>query len=189
MLTHKFALLEGEILKNTYRQSVVFLVRYIIIASIIVLLPTYFLWSYGLLSAWRNVSYILLIASGIWLLRHSLIWYRNNYVITNQRLLLFEHDGLFKHTVIETPLERILNVSYKTTGVMSAIWKYGDVEVQVVGLVEPVILKHIADPEYIKDYLWQMHKRNTTKPISFQADKIDHYQEQVGYTKHRQKIL
>ncbi len=189
MLTHKFALLENEILKNIYRQSFVFLLRYIIIAAAVVILPTYFLWRYGLLGSWRSISYVLLLFSAIWLIRHFLIWYRNNYVITNQRLLLFEHDGLFKHTVIETPLERILNVSYKTTGVMSAIWGYGDVEVQVVGLVEPVILKHIADPEYIKDYLWQMHKRVATKPIAFQADTIDHYQEQVGYTKHKQKIL
>jgi hypothetical protein len=189
MLTHKFALLEDEKLRNIYRQSNLFIIKYVIYAGIIILLPTYLLWRYGLLSSYKGVIYILLIAAGLWLLREALIWYRNNYVITNQRLLLFEHDGLFKHTVIETPLERILNVSYKTTGVMSALWGYGDVEVQVVGLVEPVILKHIPDPEYIKDYLWQMHKRVTTKPITFQAQDIAHSQEQIGYTKHKQKIL
>ncbi len=189
MLTHKFALLEGEHIRNIYRQSNVFLFKYVFISAVIVLVPTYLLWRYGLLSPYRGVSYILLLATGIWFIREALIWYRNNYIVTNLRLLLFEHDGLFKHTVIETPLERILNVSYKTTGIMSALWAYGDVEVQVVGLVEPVILRHIPDPEYIKDYLWQLHKRVTTKTIAFQPGEIEHYQEQVGYTKKNQKVL
>ncbi len=186
---HKFTLLQEEHLKNTYRQSNVFLFKPLMLSLIIVLVPTYFLWRYQLLNQFKIVVLILGIVVGVWFLREAVIWLRNCYVLTNQRLLLFAHDGLFKRTVIETPLERVLNVSYRTTGLISAIFGYGDVEVQVVGLVDPVILRHIPDPATIKDYLWEMHKRVVNKPISFQSDNIAHFQEQVGYTKKNQKLL
>lgn len=186
---HKFNRLESEHLKNIYRQSKVFLAKSFFGFMAIVFIPTYFLWKYELLSQYRGIIFIIALVAGVWFLREAIIWYRNCYVLTNLRLILFAHDGLFKRTVIETPLERVLNVSYKTTGVMSALFSYGDVEVQVVGLVEPIILKHISDPAEIKDYLWEMHKRVVTKPISFQSDNIAHFQEQIGYTKKNQKVL
>lgn len=189
MLEHKFALQENEHHRNTYRQSNLFVAKPITVGVILSLLPAYFLIQYGLFYQYRWLYILFLIIIFLWTFRHILIWWRNSYVLTNQRLLIFEHDGLFKHTVIETPLERVLNVSYKTTGVFSAIWQYGNVEVQVVGLVEPIILKHIPDPEYIKDYLWQMHKRVVGKQIAYNAENIDHYQEEIGYTKKNQKLL
>lgn len=186
---HKFTLLESEHHKSTYRQSQLFIFKPLLIALIIIFVPLYFLWQYGLLSQLSSVVFVLALGAGLWFLRELIIWYKNCYVLTNFRLILFSHDGLFKRTVIETPLERVLNVSYKTTGMISALFDYGDVEVQVVGLVEPVILKHIPEPATIKDYLWEMHKRVATRPISFQAGDISHYQESVGYTKKNQKVL
>lgn len=186
---HKFAQLEGEHVKNIYHQSRLFLVRSLLIPALVVCLPTYFLWRYELLGQFRKLIYLLIFVVILWMAREAVIWQRNRYVLTNLRLILFAHDGLFKHTVVETPLERVLNVSYKTTGVYSAIFGYGDVEVQVVGLVEPIILKHIPDPATIKDYLWEMHKRVVGKQIAFDPDNIAQSQEQIGYTKKGQKIL
>jgi hypothetical protein len=186
---HKFAHLEDEHLKNIYRQSKLFLFKGFVVPFAILLIPTYFLWQYQLLNQFKRIILLGTIIIGLWFLRNAIIWFRNCYVLTNLRLILFAHEGLFKRTVIETPLERVLNVSYKTTGVMSAIFGYGDVEVQVVGLVEPIILKHIPDPAGIKDYLWQMHKRVVDKPIAFDAGNIAHSQEKIGYTKKNQKVL
>lgn len=186
---HKFSQHEDEHIRNIYRQSRVFLFRPLLMPLLMIGVPTYFLWQYNLLTQFKQIVYIVIVAVLIWFIREAIIWFRNCYVITNQRLILFAHDGLFKHTVIETPLERVLNVSYKTTGVVSAIFGYGDVEVQVVGLVEPIILKHIPNPSAIKDYLWEMHKRVVTKPIAFDAGNIAHSQEDIGYTKRNQKIL
>lgn len=186
---HKFALLPEEHLKNTYRQSKLFLTKGFLISFGLIFIPIYFLWQYQLLGQFRQAIFVLTIFAGGWFLREAIIWFRNCYVLTNQRLILFAHDGLFKRTVIETPLERVLNVSYKTTGITSAIFGYGDVEVQVVGLVDPIILKHIPSPAEIKDYLWQMHKRVVTKQVAFDPENIAHSQEEIGYTKKNQKVL
>lgn len=88
---------------------------------------------------------------------------------------------------METPLERVLNVGYKSKGFISAIFDYGNVEVQVVGLVDSVTLKNIPNPAAIKDYLWEMHKRVIAKPIAFDQDDITHFQEKIGYTKKNKK--
>jgi len=83
----------------------------------------------------------------------------------------------------------VLNVSYKTEGIVSRIVGYGDVVVQVVGLIEPIVLKNIATPMPIKDYLWEMHKRLAQDKskghgtaVFGETDETE-VQEQVGYTK------
>src|SRR3546814_4664852 len=64
----------------------------------------------------------------------------------SKRLVHILHTGLFKKTVVETPLDRILNVSFRTTGILSTLFNYGDVLVEVVGLDHSLILKAIPGP-------------------------------------------
>lgn len=172
---HRFHLLEGEHHKNTYRESMLFLVEPLLLVTVAILLPLYFLWRYDLLSSFGSAVLIIAVIGISWFIRDAMIWYRNSYVITNQRLIIFDHEGLLKHAVIETPLERVLNVSYRTTGVLSALFDFGDVEVQVVGVVEPVILRHIPNPAEIKDYLWELHKRVNPKAINLSVEDIPRY--------------
>lgn len=172
---HRFHLLEGEHHKNTYRESMLFLVEPLLLVIVAIFVPLYFLWRYELLSQFGIVVWVIAVIGLCWFLRDAMIWYRNSYVVTNQRLIIFDHEGLLKHAVIETPLERVLNVSFRTTGVLSAIFDFGDVEVQVVGLVEPVILKHIPNPSEIKDYLWDLHKRVNPRAINLSGQDIPKY--------------
>lgn len=185
----KIVLHNDEHIRDVFRQSKIILIRPIIIALAAIILPWYFAWQYSFVNEYRTLFYFWAILVIIYLIRHVVIWRLNEYVITNQRLFRISHDGLFKRTVIETPLERILNVSYKTTGITSVVFGFGDVEVQVVGLVEPLILKNISVPAKIKDYLWQLHSRVATNQGKFETNDIAHIQERVGYTKPDQRIL
>lgn len=121
----------------------------------------------------------------LYFLREYKLWSFQKYIITSRRLIKHHHDALFKKIVVETPLDRILNVSFKTTGLFSVICRFGDVEVQVVGLIEPIILKRITRPANIKEYLWRAHAE-AGKQSGFDAP---HLQERIGYTKHNQRIL
>ena len=58
----------------------------------------------------------------------------NYYMLTSRRLLHVYREGLFNKHVNETYLDRILNVSFKTTGFISTIFEYGDVSVKAVGM-------------------------------------------------------
>ncbi len=111
-----------------------------------------------------------------------LIWAINVYIVTSKRLLHIAHTGLFKKTVRETPLDRILNVSFKTTGFVSTLFRYGDVMIQVVGLDAPLILEKVPNPSEIKDFIWRIHleyggdqKITYTQPEIAPAEKIIPY--------------
>lgn len=185
----KIILLDSEQIRDIFRQSMVVFGRPLLISLIAIIFPWYFGVKYGLAENYSQGLWVWTIVVVIYFFRQVLVWRLNEYIVTNKRLFKIAHEGLFKRTVIETPLERILNVSYKTTGLLSVIFGFGDVEVQVVGLVEPIILRHISRPAKIKDYLWQLHGRVATNQGKFEASDISHAQERMGYTKPGQKIL
>ncbi len=180
---------EHERLLNRYRQSGYILLRPLAVAIFLIGLPWYFLVKYEL---WHEFLVLLLIwtaAVMAWAARIFIVWWLNRYLVTDRRLIKMAHLGLFKKIVVETPLERILNVSYKTTGFTSVAGRYGDVEVQVVGLVEPIILTHISQPAAIKDYLWQLHQKQVQAHVEIDRGPFDHLQDRIGYTKRDQRIL
>ena len=184
------ALKDFEHIRQVYRQSPFVLIHPLLISAIVIILPLYAVLRYASeIGALRSVFLLWTVGVLIYSFRIIIIWRLNTYVITNQRIVHYAQKGLFDQTVTETPHERVLNVSYKTEGIISRVVGYGDVVVQVVGLMEPIILKNIATPLAIKDYLWEMHKRlaqdkSRTQPDSvFGETDATHIQEQVGYTK------
>lgn len=182
-----------EQLIGTYHESEIVLSQVVLIIFVALYVPWFFAIKYDVAlqyRAWLLLWTFLVCAYGA---RSYIRWSLNRYLITSQRLIRMHHESIFKKTVVETPLERILNVSYKTTGFWSVLFKYGDVEVQVVGLMEPIILKNIKTPQAIKDYLWQLHQHRLESQEgpqgTYTADRINHLQEQAGYTKKNQKVL
>ena len=81
------------------------------------------------------------VAVAWWLAWKFILWYLNVYIVTTARFIEIQREDLFQKEVLETPLERILNVSFRTTGLFSVVFGYGDVLVQVVGLGEPMTWK------------------------------------------------
>lgn len=180
---------DDEELFAVYHQTLHVLAKHFGIALAVILIPGIPLVRYGLFGQYRGLYFLLVLIAFAYFAKHLTIWFLNSYIITSHRLIKISHEGLFKKLILETPLDRILNVSYKTTGIASSIFGYGDVEVQVVGLMEPMILKHIGQPAQIKDYLWKAHLEFSGKRATFDAEKISHIQQQIGYTKENQRVL
>ena len=184
----KIALKDMEHIRQIYRQSGFVLFHPLILSFLAIVVPAYLVFQYEVSSFVNTLLWIWIIVVIGHAFRVFIIWRLNRYVVTNQRLLHYAQKGLFDQAVTETPHERVLNVSYKTEGIISSIFRYGDVIVQVVGLMDPIILKNISTPMEIKDYLWEMHKRLAQgKNNNIYADTdAAHMQEQVGYSKGRQ---
>ncbi len=181
----KIALKENERVREIYRQSPFILIQTAGLHLVGIILIGYMLIRFRPVGLLQTLLLALALVIILHFLRTIIIWRLNTYVVTNQRLLNYGQKGLFDQTVIETPHERILNVSYKTEGLVSRIVGYGDVVVQVVGLMEPIILKNIDTPMEIKDYLWEMHKRIAQDKGNAVYGDVDatNLQERVGYTK------
>jgi hypothetical protein len=184
----KIALKDFEHIRQIYRQSPFVLVHPLGIPVVLIILLGYLALRFAINGPTLIIMFIVMGGVFLHALREFIIWRLNQYVVTNQRLLIYSQKGLFDQTVVETPHERILNVSYHTQGMVSTIVGYGDVEVQVVGLMEPMVLKNITTPMEIKDYLWAMHMRlaEDKKGEVYGASDASHIQEQVGYTKKNQ---
>jgi hypothetical protein len=174
---------------NTYHATEMVLVKPVLIILAALYIPWFFALKYDVAlqyKTWFILWTLIVLGYGV---RSYLIWSLNRYVITSKRLVRLLHQGIFRRVVMETPLERILNISFKTTGLWSSLFKFGDVEVQVVGLIEPIILKSIKHPQQVKDYLWQLHQKSMNTQSAYTNEHIAHLQEEAGYTKRNQKVL
>lgn len=156
----KHNLHENEKLLQVYRKHEMTLVPKILQIFVLIFIPWYLGLKYDFIFSSRGHANIFLIWTllvALYAIQAFLIWTVNVYLVTDKRLLHIEHDTIFKKSVVETPLDRILNVSFRTTGFFSTLFHFGDVTVQVVGLDQPLILKSVPNPAQVKDFLWKMH--------------------------------
>lgn len=153
----KIDLLPSEKLINIFRQTEATLFKPVLIIFILIYFPWYFLLKYELAASYVRLLFFWTLLVLIYAIRKYLLWLLNVYLLTNKRLIGVNYTGLFTKKVLESPLDRILNVSFEAKGFWQAIFGYGSVVTQVAGLPEPIILKNIAHPEKVKDVLWKAH--------------------------------
>ena len=161
MFTHQIH--DDEQLLQAYRKHEITLVPKVLEIFILIFIPWFLGLKYQFVFSSRAHTDIFL----VWTLlvaffaAHTfLVWTINVYLVTSKRLLHIAHSGLFKKTVTETPLDRILNVGFRTTGILSTVFRYGDVLVQIVGLDHPLVLKDVPNPSAVKDFIWKLHLEN-----------------------------
>lgn len=156
----KHQLHDDETLQQVYRKHEVTLVPKVFEIFLLIFVPWFLGLKYDFIFSSRLHTIIFLLWTllvAIYTLNVFLLWSINVYIVTSKRLLHIKHTGIFKKLVNETPLDRILNVSFSTKGVFSTMFDYGDVFVQIVGLDHPLVLTEIPMPSKVKDLIWQMH--------------------------------
>ncbi len=174
-----------ELLKRNYRQTALILSKPIFISFILIYLPWSFLIKYDLHIQFRRILIFWSILVLIYFTNKYLIWLLNSYLVTNQRLIVIIYRHLFQKQVIESPIERILNISFKQKGILPSVLNYGDVEVQIVGLVDPLIFRHVKKPAKVKDFLWGVHNEFSGKKIT--KEDLPKIEQQIGYYSKKKK--
>lgn len=192
MFTHQ--LHHDENLLQLYRKHEITLLPKILEIFILLFVPWYLGLKYDFIFSSPTHAKIFLIWTilvAVFALYVFLVWAINAYIVTSKRLLHISHSGLFKKVVHETPLDRILNVSFRTTGIISTLFRYGDVMVQVVGLDEPLVLEKVPNPSTVKDFIWSMHlEYGGEQKITYTKPEIAPVEKEVPYAPHiQQKIV
>ena len=98
------------------------------------------------------------------LLSLFLIWlfhYLNIQVITNVRVVESSQTGLFDHIVSELHIDKIEDVSSKTTGVFGTIFDYGTVTVQTAGTLEKFEFDNVPNPGQIEKIILDLYEKNS----------------------------
>ena len=79
----------------------------------------------------------------------------NIWIVTNLRVI--DENGIFNVLVIESPLDKINNVSY-SKGILGRLYGYGNVEVQTAAGQGATIYPNVENPEALKDAITTMQE-------------------------------
>lgn len=169
-----------------FRQTPLVLWRPTAVLLIAVIGPIWYVAHYELYASAGTYVLIWLCVVVAWWVRHVYLWSVQRYIVTTKRFVKVAHEGIFRHVVTETALDRMLNISFRTTGVLSVLGRFGDIELQVVGLLDPIVVGNIADPTAVKEFLWRLHEQAVAARGEHRVP--DGPQLSVGYNKPNQRM-
>lgn len=123
-------------------------------------------WVVGLLpySYWFYTNWaIWVLAAGVLLGVIVMFWYWIGWffslnIITDQRLVQITQEGLFKRTVVDIGLEKILSVNYQIAGIQQTLLSFGTIIIQTY--VGDLVLEFIHRPQSVQSALVNVIKEN-----------------------------
>jgi len=87
----------------------------------------------------------------LWLVYRGVVWYFSMYIVTDQRIIQDQKQGLFKRQVIEIDLDKIQSVNYEIPGFQAAMFKFGTIVVQT--FVGDLVVEFVHKPTAIHNQL------------------------------------
>lgn len=109
---------------------------------------------------------------GIWLFIFTqfLDYELDMWVVTNDRFVNIEQQGLFSRTIAELDLWRVQDVTSDVKGVFPTFFNYGNVYVQTAGAVGHFVLEQVPHPHEVRKLILDMaevdreyHARDTAQ--------------------------
>lgn len=83
-------------------------------------------------------------------------YYLDVWIITNQRIMDIEQNGLFSREMSEFSVHRVQDVTVEVTGVIATLFQYGDVHIQTAGEARQFIFKDVPNPYKVKDVILKL---------------------------------
>lgn len=77
-------------------------------------------------------------------------YYLDTWIVTTERIINIEQQGLFSRIVSELHLNQVQDVTAETHGVLETVLTYGDVYIQTAGTRERFNFKNVDNPELVK---------------------------------------
>jgi len=83
-------------------------------------------------------------------------YYLDTWIVTNERIINIEQEGLFNRTASELDLAAVQDTTAEIRGILQTILTYGNVFVQTAGEKGRFHFKNIDNPEYVKEIVSQL---------------------------------
>lgn len=77
-------------------------------------------------------------------------FYLDILIVTNDRLIDMEQNGLFARTIAEVDLYQIQDVTSEVKGVFATLFKFGNLTIQTAGALPKFIVYNIHDPHHMR---------------------------------------
>lgn len=84
---------------------------------------------------------------GIFYFTYFVNYFLNLLIITNDRLLVVEQEGLFSRTISEVDLYKIQDITSAVDGFFQSMFNFGNLQIQTAGAVEKFSINNIPHPE------------------------------------------
>jgi hypothetical protein len=113
---------------------------------------------------------VLIFAGAGWFLlmwvRFFMIWtdyYLDVWIATNKRIIDIDQKGLFNREVSECRYEQVQDVTVEIHGIIATMLNFGEIHVQTAGEKREIIIKGVARPNKLRDFISQEHDHISTK--------------------------
>jgi membrane protein YdbS with pleckstrin-like domain len=127
----KINLVEGEDVVEVLRQHGLAKVHLVVIASVLILLPVFFMYYFFSIGNIGVALWISLIVLGVFFsYREWYLWNHNVFILTNKKVVDIDQKGLFNKVVSEIPYTKVVDVSYSTKGVINALFGFGEIHLK-----------------------------------------------------------
>jgi membrane protein YdbS with pleckstrin-like domain len=87
-------------------------------------------------------------------------YYLDVWIVTNERIINIEQEGLFHRTASELNLTAVQDVTSDVRGIIRTVFDYGNVSVQTAGETGRFRFKNIQRPEKVKEHVIRLVERD-----------------------------
>lgn len=144
------------------RQGMVGLMPRLIIPSLLVVIPFFFLFPLFSRGTIGIVIFFVTLAVGIFLfIRRFYLWRQQSILITNQRIIDVDCRGVFKRTVSSASLGHMTDAYYETSGILQALTKTGNIIIILSSGKTKFEFKNASHPERVLQILHEAYKKHS----------------------------
>jgi len=163
-----------EVIILFLRQHLIMLIPWLVIGVVLFLVPTIlFPIAHAFLSkSWTIPVGYTIVGTVFWyvlsfgfVLSKLLFWFFNIFIVTNERIIDIDFINLLHKDIAETQLERVQDISYKTSGILATMFNFGDVTIQTAGELPNFIFERVPKPSEVVDVISDAAKLKTRKRI------------------------
>ncbi len=98
----------------------------------------------------------------VWLLlyAHFMDYYLDTWIVTNDRIINIEQEGIFARTISELDLYKIQDTTSEVKGIAATFFKYGNVYIQTAAEKQRFVFEQISDPHSIREKVTELVKKD-----------------------------
>lgn len=97
-------------------------------------------------------------------------YYLDKLLVTTERVIEIEQRGLFSREISSLNLENIQDVTIEVHGIIQTFFKLGDIHVQTSGAQKKVSIGYLANPEYAKHMIMDLHNQSLNRVKSVRIE-------------------
>ncbi|OGY87319.1 MAG: hypothetical protein A2233_01295 [Candidatus Kerfeldbacteria bacterium RIFOXYA2_FULL_38_24] len=135
----------------------------------------------------QSIFYILLVlGSSLYYLFVSLGYFHNFvdyhldiWVVTDQRIIAIEQEGLFKRVISELNILKVQDVTSEVRGKMQTFLDYGQVHIQTAGRAERFVFEEVAHPSEVAKIILQVHDQALKLQELQEVKETEEYRHQI----------